>query len=336
MLGVVLCAVCLFGSLAARPLHPLVWPLAAFCVLVWPHLAYRMALRAANPLRAERFNLWLDSLFVSFSAAAIGFSLVPTAVLFMATSLGNVTVGGLRLFVLGLVAHVVGAVLGVLVWGIGFQPDSSVLAQWSAVPLLVLYPLLMGGLMYQLASRLNESRRELRFLSEHDALSGVRNRRYFDQYLRQVFSQFQRHERDLSLLVCDVDHFKQVNDRLGHAAGDEVIRQFANALSECARIGDVVARLGGDEFVVLLSDANAEQSFHYAHRVQERLCVLLAASPALPEISVSFGVAMARRSMTDHEHWLEQADSALYRCKEQDRGGVCLSEPDLQSAARAR
>lgn len=335
MIGVVLCALCVLPSVPASPLPPVYWLLTAYFVLVWPHLAYQWARRAPDPLRAEKINLWLDSLYIGFSAAAIQFALIPSAVLLMATSLGNVTVGGRRFLLAGFGGHLAGAAIGVLVWGWQFQPASGVWAQLAAVPLLVCYPLLMGGLMYRLASRLKDSRRELRFLSEHDALSGVRNRRYFDQYLEQVFSQFLRHERALSLLVCDVDDFKKVNDQHGHAAGDAVIRHFAAALGQCARAGDVVARLGGDEFVVLLSDANAEQAFHYARRVQECLGVLPQAL-LLPRVTVSCGVAMAKRSMKNHEHWLEQADSALYRAKAQDRGGVCMAEPDQAGTAHER
>lgn len=336
VLGMALCALATLATLWAQPLHPLVWPLTAYFVGVWPHLAYWWAMRARDPLAAEKTNLWIDSAHAGFCIAAIGFSIVPSVALFMATSLSNATVGGWRFLARGFSGHLAGVGLGLLVWGLQWQPHSTLVAQLGSVPLLLVYPLLMGWLMYRLASRLKESRRELRYLSEHDALSGVRNRRYFDQHLRQVFSQFQRHERQLSLLVCDVDDFKRVNDRHGHAAGDTVIRQFAVALAQCARAGDVVARLGGDEFVALLSDTDAERAFHYARRVQERLCVLLADSPALAEITVSFGVAMARRGMKDHEQWLEQADKALYRCKAQDRGGVCLSDPARPEGPRAR
>ncbi len=336
MVGVLLCAACILSALPQRPIALGYWFLTALFVFGWPQLAYFWATRSANPLRAEKINLWLDAAFVGCFAAAIEFALVPSAALLMATSLSNVTVGGLRFVLVGLSGHLTGAALGVLIWGAHFSPAGDTTALLGALPLLVLYPLLMGSMLYRLASRLNDNRRELRYLSEHDALSGVHNRRFFDQYLRQIFSQFLRHERSLSLLVGDVDDFKRINDRHGHAAGDEVIRQFGLALSQCARAGDVVARLGGDEFVVLLSDADAEQAFHYARRVQERLCQLMAhAQGDLPEIRVSFGVAMARRHMKSHEHWLEQADRALYRTKAGDRGGVTLAGGDDPQPAAA-
>jgi diguanylate cyclase len=334
--GTALCALAVLATLWERPLHPLVAPLTLYFVGVWPHLARYWAMRAQDPLRAEKINLWIDSAHAGLCIAVIGFSIVPSVSLVLATSLSNATVGGWRFLLRGLSGHASGVALGLGIWGLHWQPHSSLAAQLGSVPLLLVYPLLMGWLMYRLASRLKESRRELRYLSEHDALSGVRNRRYFDQHLRQVFSQFQRHERQLSLLVCDVDHFKHVNDRHGHAAGDAVIRHFAVALSQCARAGDVVARLGGDEFVALLSDTDAEHAFHYARRVQERLCAQLAGSPALADVTVSFGVAMARSGMKDHEQWLEQADKALYRCKAQDRGGVCLSDPVPPNVPRTR
>ncbi|GAB3185448.1 diguanylate cyclase domain-containing protein [Hydrogenophaga aquatica] len=313
--GVTLCAIAILAAMLERGNHPMYWVATFVTIALWPQIAYLHASRSPDPLKAERLNLWLDSAHVGFWMAAIHFQPMPTAALLMATSLSNVTVGGLRFLALGWAGHLTGAGLGVLFWGAHWAPQSSVAVQLATLPLLLAYPWLMGQLMFKQAMQLKHSRRELRFLSEHDALSGVHNRRYFDHALQLAFRQFQRKPRNLTLLICDVDDFKTINDRHGHAVGDVVIRHVAAALTHCARAGDAVARLGGDEFVVLLSDADADQAMLYADRVQAQLDNTLHIPGRSTGVRLSFGVAMAEPSWHSYEHWLEQADAALYKNK---------------------
>ena len=324
VIGLLLCGVCVGATLFEQAMLP---PLAAGAlmllnILAWPLAARWRTRRSSHPMRTECVNVWLDTVSAGFWIAAMQGALVPTAVLFVNTSLNTAAMGGPRFMARGWLGHAAGYALGGLAWGWHFDPIGGPLGLLGALPALLGYPLLMGIFMHRLTQRLHAQRRELRFLSEHDALSGVHNRRFFDHTLRLVFGQFLRHERPLSLLVGDVDDFKRINDQHGHAAGDEVIRAFGAALARCARSGDVVARLGGDEFVVLLFDADAEQAFQYARRAQEALCERLRQPGGLPEVRVSFGVAMARAGMKSHEQWLEQADKALYRSKQFERGGV--------------
>jgi diguanylate cyclase len=324
IVGLLLCAICIGASLFEQATLPpeAVSAFMLINVVAWPLAARWHTQRSTRPMQAECVNLWLDTVSAGFWAAAMQGALLPGAVLAVNTSLNTAAMGGPRFMARGWLGHIAGYVLGGLVWGWRFEPMGGPLALLGALPALLGYPLLMGVFMHRLTQRLHVQRRELRFLSEHDSLSGVHNRRFFDHTLRLVFGQFLRHERSLALLVGDVDDFKRINDQHGHAAGDEVIRAFGAALAQCARSGDVVARLGGDEFVVLLFDANTEQSFQYARRSQEALFERLRHLSGLPEVRVSFGVAMARASMKHHGQWLEQADKALYRSKLHERGGV--------------
>lgn len=327
VVGVLLCTVCILGSVLGRENHPLYWILGFYTVLIWPSLAFYLSSRSRRPLRTEFFNLWIDAFHAGFWIVAIQFSLVPSAALFMATSLSYVTVGGLRFLGLAITGILAGMVVGLGVWGFEWAPASTLPAQLAALPLLVGYPLLMGKMLFGLTMQLKRSRRELRYLSEHDFLSGVRNRRFFDDTLRATFSQFRRQPRALSLVICDVDGFKQINDGHGHTVGDEVIRHVGAALRASARDGDVVARLGGDEFVVLLADADAEAARGFTRRVQQLLDQKLgAALPAL-RATLSFGVAVADASLSGHEAWLEQADRDLYQHKRHSRPSLHGAEP---------
>lgn len=324
IVGVLLCGICLICTVSSQPYNSLHWLLAPYFMLVWPHLAYRWAMRSAHPLRAELVNLWLDSAHAGFWIVAIHMSLVPSLALAMAVCLNNITVGGLRFLGMGLTGIAAGVLLGAGVWGWDIQLASDLYAQLGSAVLVMGYSLLMGHILFTLATQLKVSSRELRHLSEHDALSGVHNRRYFDRCLAQTFSQFRRHPRQLTLLMCDVDDFKSVNDNHGHAAGDRVIVAIGNALSACARGGDVVARLGGDEFAVLLIDATEEQALRYATRVQAALDDTLRTGTPSLQLRLSVGCVAAHGGLRDHDHWLERTDHALYLNKSASRSSRML------------
>ena len=159
------------------------------------------------------------------------------------------------------------------------------------------------------------SRRRLRVLASTDPLTGVANRRHFDErgarLLRQATTQAP------VLLLLDIDHFKRINDTLGHAAGDRALRLVGRCIQEVMRGGDIAGRLGGDEFALMLAGASLPQ----AMRVAERLVTeLQARSPVqrLPMLTVSFGLVQMMTSETVDEA-LHRADLALYEAKRQGR-----------------
>ena len=314
-IGVLLCGVCIALTLQDRSTDWLHVVLAPYFLAAWPVISYEWARRSDDPLRAEYINLWLDAAHAGFWMAAMHFAAIPSIALWMATALSSITVGGPRLVTWSITGHATGAALGVAVWGWGFAPESSLYAQLGAAVLFVGYPLLMGQTLFRLAMHLKRKQRELRYLSEHDALSGVYNRRHFDMALRQLVHQVKRTPRPITLIVCDVDDFKRINDTLGHAAGDAVIRALGSALMGAARQGDVVARLGGDEFATVLMDASAGQAQGYIERVQSLVQAQLNPTHPTIRVGLSVGVAELNAEFDTHERWMEQADQALYRHK---------------------
>ena len=314
-IGVVLCGICIAVALQDQSANWLHVALAPYFLVVWPIVSYEWARRSSHPLRAEYINLWMDATHAGFWMAAMHFAAIPSIALWMVTSLSNITVGGPRLVAWGLTGHAMGIALGLAVWGWTFTPESSLHAQLGAAALFVGYPLLMGQTLFRLAMHLKCKQRELRYLSEHDALSGVYNRRHFDMALRQLVHQVKRTPRPITLVVCDVDDFKRINDILGHAAGDAVIRALGSALMSAARQGDVVARLGGDEFATVLMDANAQHAQGYVQRVQTLVQSNLNPTHPTVAVSLSVGIAALKTDFETHERWMEQADMALYRHK---------------------
>lgn len=176
----------------------------------------------------------------------------------------------------------------------------------------------------------------LKLLAETDPLTWLFNRRHFDRRLAAEADRAKRSEHLLALLMIDVNGFKQVNDRYGHSAGDEVLRAVAGAIREAVRVYDVPTRYGGDEFAIILPDADSESAARVARRVIEKF-----ASAALPEavsaggrgVSLSIGVSTYPRPTTDTAALVETADSAMYDAKSSG-GGIKVWEHALADGPR--
>ena len=160
-------------------------------------------------------------------------------------------------------------------------------------------------------------------LAQRDPLTGLHNRRGFLEQALPVFATAARNERPMSALVIDIDHFKHINDRHGHAGGDRTLVDVAERIRTACRSGDIVARWGGEEFVMLLPETGREQALAFAERLREAF----ARSPVLLDdqqpvaITASFGVAVRQGPMS-LDQLLHAADSALYRAKDAGRNRV--------------
>ncbi len=178
-----------------------------------------------------------------------------------------------------------------------------------------------------MASDIAERMREL---AVRDQLTGLLNRRGFCEYGEKAFSLARRSGTRLSVIMTDIDHFKVINDRFGHAAGDTALRHFAKLFAENRRKEDVVARVGGEEFAVLLPGTGLEDAMALA----DRLCDKIGVSPiemttiGLPMTS-SFGVASISDSDKELDDMVRRADRALYRSKRAGRNQVDLESSQL-------
>lgn len=161
-----------------------------------------------------------------------------------------------------------------------------------------------------------------------DGLTGLLNRRELDLRAQEAFALARRHGRELSCLMLDIDHFKQVNDVHGHAAGDAVLREVARQLGAVCRAADVVARYGGEEFVVLLPETPARAAVATADKLRSVLSARrFDADGAGIPIRASIGVASLTKEMGTYESLYAAADEALYRAKQLGRDRSELHEP---------
>ncbi|MGQ9368867.1 sensor domain-containing diguanylate cyclase [Azospirillum sp. A39] len=165
----------------------------------------------------------------------------------------------------------------------------------------------------------------LRDLAAKDPLTGILNRRSFMDLARQRLARARRRGEPLSMLVLDVDHFKRVNDRYGHAAGDEALRLIAGGCQRLLREHDVLGRLGGEEFVACLSGTTADEACVVAERLRRSLSRIAVPGPGGPfRLTASIGVAGVDESVDTVEAAIHNADLALYRAKNAGRNRVAV------------
>lgn len=231
--------------------------------------------------------------------------------------------------------------IGHLVWR-PFAPGRQVTAYVG--PVLIIGLLLSIFAIYLLAKRLarrtldlEDSRTKAQHVALHDSLTGLPNRAMFQDRLDQALSRCRRDGKLVALLYLDLDRFKQVNDSLGHAAGDEVIREVASRLSTEIRLYDTVARLGGDEFAILIVGPDDRAALE---QVCERIIAELSRPFDLPGaqsfIGASIGVAMAPGDGLNLTDLARKADIALYRAKIQGGGRSMFFEPWMDEIIRIR
>ena len=174
-------------------------------------------------------------------------------------------------------------------------------------------------------------------LARTDQLTGLPNRRGIAERLRALAALADRHDRPLTLAVVDIDHFKSINDRAGHLAGDQVLREVAGTMGEVLRDSDVVGRWGGDELIVVLPDttaaAGAATMQRVLDRVRQEIVVTAGRHPELgdgpmPPVTISVGVAQRARD-EEQDRLLSRADRALYRAKEAGRDQVAIDGAEL-------
>ncbi|MBX6393636.1 MAG: diguanylate cyclase [Burkholderiales bacterium] len=178
--------------------------------------------------------------------------------------------------------------------------------------------------LVELTSELAASNRRLEQLSQSDGLTGVANRRYFDNFLAHHMALAARQKTNLSLVLCDVDCFKAYNDHYGHLAGDECLRKVAQILqTACQRSTDLVARYGGEEFALVLPDTHRTGAAQHVRNIRQALAeaaIEHARSTVSPYVTLSIGIAayIPGKDMKP-EDLIARADEALYRAKAMGR-----------------
>lgn len=184
--------------------------------------------------------------------------------------------------------------------------------------------------------RLQQANEVLNQLSITDGLTKLHNHRYFQDHLTREIKRVSRTGESLAMLLIDIDDFKQLNDRFGHAAGDEMLKRIAPLLNQAVRATDLVARYGGEEFVILALNTDAVGAYPLAEKVRTSIAessFILDDSLRPLRITVSIGVATFRGS---RKRFFQRTDEALYRAKAQGKNCVVLDEEDAEDLENDR
>jgi diguanylate cyclase (GGDEF)-like protein len=171
-----------------------------------------------------------------------------------------------------------------------------------------------------LVSNIKETSSEHEHLANHDSLTGLANRNLFFTRLTHLTDQLHRCDRHHAICYIDLDHFKKINDELGHATGDKVLQMCAKRLSQYIRMGDTAARLGGDEFAMILEEINPDQAQAFAQKLLEEMKKPFDIDEQTLNIGISIGITFfPNAESTDPKILLDQADQALYEAKKSGR-----------------
>jgi diguanylate cyclase (GGDEF)-like protein len=170
--------------------------------------------------------------------------------------------------------------------------------------------------------QLQNANNQLAHLSQIDPLTGLANRRQWKKALKNEYDRCRRYQPPSSLLVIDIDHFKSINDRFGHAIGDKVLLELGKLLKNLLRKTDVVSRYGGEEFAILLTETNGTKGLALAERLRTAIEQLQIRVPESISITASIGVCAFEHGLNSPNEWFEKADRALYDAKKSGRNRV--------------
>ncbi|MEA3081003.1 MAG: hypothetical protein QOD54_671 [Sphingomonadales bacterium] len=230
-----------------------------------------------------------------------------------------------------------GRELGYITWQ-PFEPGK--LVEDRMVPVLFVAFLGIGMLVSLLLWRIRRSRMDLeasraeaQHLAFHDSLTGLPNRALFENRLELALS---RRKARVAVLLLDLDRFKNINDTMGHQAGDALIQQFGLRLMSLTRDCDTVSRLGGDEFAILIEDMQSADIHKFAARILGNNQRPFKIHGAQLFVGVSIGVALSTDAATDRVELVRQADIALYRAKDAGRNDVRWFSPEMDESVRLR
>lgn len=167
-----------------------------------------------------------------------------------------------------------------------------------------------------------------------DGLTGLFNRAYFNQSLQREIHRTRRHGSKLSLVMLDLDNFKQLNDTRGHVAGDRALVKVAGIVGECLRDIDISARYGGEEFALILPETPVDGAFVVAERIRKRVETQLGSRKGSRGVTVSGGIATYPDDALEAEHLVMQADSLLYRAKANGKNRIVIADPNRRRHER--
>lgn len=181
--------------------------------------------------------------------------------------------------------------------------------------------------VYHYQSQLNKALEKLEQANRIDGLTQVFNRKHWEECLAKEFARARRYQHDLSLIMLDLDNFKQLNDNYGHQGGDTILIESAKIVSQLLRLGDLFGRYGGEEFAIILPDTDLAGAEEVAERIRQKISSAdMSYREHKVNVTASIGVATINDFDISYEDMIRGADKALYRAKASGRNQVCVEQ----------
>lgn len=332
-LGGALSALLVASVLAGQGAPAWAWVPWALNGFAWPLLAHALTLRAGDPVRAAQRYLVFDAVAAGAWIGVMGFNLVPSAVLLSMSIADKIAVGGWRFLARTLPALLAGCAVAWTALGFPLRLDSSMANVLATLPFLFVYPAALAAVAHGLGRRQAASNRLLERLNRVDVLTGLLNRRGWNEALGAELARHARTRRPSVLMLVDVDRLKEVNDTHGHLVGDQVLRSVATVLRACTRDIDAPSRHGGDEFGVLLVETDLRGGKCVAERVRTAFLAQRPAEAAAVDCTLSIGLVEVDLGVVTADEWMARADAAMYQAKARGRNRV---EPAMTLVGRTR
>lgn len=311
--------------------HPVALICMGFAAFGVPYMFFSFSYSKKDELR----NLITDGLYYGLCFCLWDLAIVPCTVLFSISVMSNYIAGGKKLVPLALISYVLGALIGWNIMEVKPFPTINDLQTAASLLMLFVYVMMMAFMTRSMTLRmintamelkaqhdeLEEKNRILANLATTDELTGLMNRRSIMETLVNEFALSDRHNRPLSVILLDLDHFKSVNDRYGHAVGDQVLQASAETMRLMMRRTDLVGRYGGEEFMIMLPNTNLDGALELGRKINRELSQIEWPDNPSMRITISGGVA-EKQSHDTVDSMIHDADMALYRAKEGGRNQI--------------
>jgi len=321
-------SLCYFSFL---PISPLILSYLQILLIAYSYIMFHLCWwwilkRYGERAITIRIGAWVDILGASVALFCDPFAIPPMAILFLIAVLGNGMQHGIRVFVESMYGALIlgGAGLFVHFFLLGIHPPYNMYFYVLLIIIGVFYS-------YILVRRIEHMKMLAMEMSERDVLTGILNRRAFIKVAEYLLSLHGRTRIPLVFVFGDLDDFKDVNDQLGHAVGDEVLRHFANMVREKLRKSDIVARYGGDEFIFILTNTTTNDAEKLTLDLQTDFKQW--AREKGIQVGISFGMAMVPERSVKLDDILRHVDRALYEAKKKKgQPGVVIAPPIVFSS----
>lgn len=318
ILGMLMAAIAIASVLIEMKAGLARWFWLLLSCIIWPHLAYFLTRIRPNPFKTEKFNLMMDSVIAGSWVPLMGFNLLPSVLLILLNVTDKVNTAIKGIWWKALVVSLVTIIMVAWLYKGPYQPQTSHFVILGCLPLIIIHFTVVSFNAHRLIHRVQTQNRLLNKLSQQDDLTLLFNRRTWQQKTQSLLDTHNfREDKPLTLMLIDVDQFKSINDKFGHAVGDDVLINVAQIiLSQCPDDA-IIGRLGGDEFIVVIPEGlqNAKQFAQNINAAVNNLDTIITDL----QCSVSIGLATLTKGEQDIRSWFEAADKALYKAKKAGR-----------------